>query len=97
MVYLNLDAPVSYFTAFPRSLPLPLSCACVCGCSNASAIIKGYVKMKALAGAAIRISDKHTHKHAYAHTLLQLCFHITPWQRPLTAAYLHRYHQGYQR
>lgn len=37
-------------------------------CSNANAVIKGlYVKMKALAEAAVGISDMHTHKHTHTH------------------------------
>lgn len=61
-------------TPTPPFPPLSWACVRICGCSNANAAIKGYVKMKSLAAAAIRISDRnthvnmHTHPHTHTHT-----------------------------
>lgn len=86
-MYLNLEAPVSYFTAFPRSLPpVPLSCVCVCVCVWLLECQCRHQRIRQNEGSGGGwISDIQTHtlKHAYTHTrahththtLLQLSYH----------------------
>ena len=79
--------------------PSPLVCVCVCVCVWLFEYQCRHQRICQNQGSGRGCYKDLRLKHTQTciHTPLQLCFHITPWQRPLTAAYLHRYHQGYRR